>query len=269
MNNDFYIKPIIKQVGNKSWLKEEIWKFYFRACNDREKNLRFVDPFCGSLAVPFFIIPDQAWVNDANSYIINLYKQLVLEPSMPEQKRDKELYIFKRSQFNNLIEQGVIEGRELAELFYYLNRFGYNGVIRFNQKGKFNTPFGLSKVYKTNFEIEADVLKDWKITNLDFKEVIENCGESDFIFADPPYDEQFNYYVKHSFPWERQVELAHLLSKHPGPVVTTNNPSDRIVDLYTSLGFTRLNKHRFNHLKAAKIQDGLNFKEVLFLRNVE
>lgn len=269
MNDDFYIKPIIKQVGNKSWLKDEIWRLYFRACNESDKDLRFIDPFCGSLAIPFFILPNNAWVNDANQYIINLYLELIKEPTMPQELRDKNRYLEKRNEFNNLIDQGVSNGRELAELFYYLNRFGYNGVIRFNQKGHFNTPFGLSNVYKTDFQTEVEALKDWKITNLDFKDVISNCSENDFIFADPPYDEQFNYYVKQSFPWERQLELANLLAVHPGPVVTTNNPSDRIVELYTSLGFTRVNKHRFNHMKAPKIQSSLKFKEVMFMRNIE
>jgi DNA adenine methylase len=269
MATNFYIKPIIKQVGNKTWLREDVWKFYLKSCVKNDKGLRFVDPFCGSLAIPFFIIPNQAWVNDANNYIINLYKQIIINPTMPPQERSKELYLLKRQEFNNLIENGVTEGRELAELFYYLNRFGYNGVIRFNKSGKLNTPFGMSKIYNTDFEIEASVLKDWKITNLDFREVIQNCDESDFIFADPPYDEQFNHYVKASFPWENQVDLANLLARHPGPVVTTNNPSDRIVDLYLSLGFSRINKHRFNHLKNAKLQSGLVFKEVIFTRNIQ
>lgn len=269
MRDDFFIKPIIKQVGNKSWLKEDIWKFYFRACTINEKQLRFVDPFCGSLAVPFFILPNDCWINDANQYIVNLYNELVKNPTMPEECRDKNKYLLKRSEFNLLVDKGISSGRQLAELFYYLNRFGYNGVIRFNKKGHFNTPFGLSNVYKTDFEIESNILKEWKITNLDFEDVIDNCSESDFIFADPPYDEQFNYYVKNSFSWEQQVKLAELLSKHPGPVITTNNPSDRIVDLYLSLGFNRVNKHRFNYLKAPKIQDKLNFKEVIFLRNIE
>ena len=268
MGNNFYIKPIIKQVGNKSWLKEYIWKLYLKSSINLGSSPRFVDPFCGSLAVPFFIIPNEAWVNDANQYIINLYKQIIIDPRMPPQERSKEIYLSKRQDFNNLIENGVSEGRELAELFYYLNRFGYNGVIRFNKSGKFNTPFGISKIYNTDFEVESSVLKDWKITNLDFRDVIKNCDETDFIFADPPYDEQFNHYVKSSFPWENQVDLANLLAKHPGPVVTTNNPSDRIVDLYTSLGFSRTNRHRFNHLKNPKLQNGLVFKEVIFTRNI-
>lgn len=269
MQDDFYLKPIIKQVGNKGWLKEEIWKLYFRASTNAGKQLRFVDPFCGSLAIPFFILPIDAWINDANQYIINLYNELVKQPTMPEEYRDKERYLQKRNEFNSLVDNGINNGRRLAELFYYLNRFGYNGVIRFNKKGHFNTPFGLSNTYKTDFEIEAGILKDWKITNLDFRDVISQSIKSDFIFADPPYDEQFNHYVKNSFSWEQQVDLANLLAKHPGPVVTTNNPSDRIVDLYTSLGFNRVNKCRFNYLKAPKIRDGLNFKEVMFLRNIE
>lgn len=271
MINRYYFKPIVRQAGNKTWFREHAWKIYHKACKNKNLDLRFVDPFCGSLAVPFFIIPEKAWINDANKYIINFYKEVINNPIFPEINRNEEEYYSKRKEFNKLINLGISEGREVAELFYYLNRFGYNGLIRFNQKGEFNTPFGVAKSYKTDFSEEAELLKSWKITDLDYSCVIKNCNEQDFIFADPPYDDQFNAYLKAGFPWEEQVKLANLLAESNLPVVTTNNPTKRIMDLYTSLGFQVEYRTRVNNMRLPKTENGQvkRATEAIFMRNIE
>jgi DNA adenine methylase len=59
----------------------------------------------------------------------------------------------------------------------------------------------------------------------------------DFVYADPPYDVEFRQYSKDGFEWEDQVQLARLLAQHPGPVVLSNQATDRIVELYKQLGY--------------------------------
>jgi DNA adenine methylase len=39
------------------------------------------------------------------------------------------------------------------------------------------------------------------------------------------------------FGWDEQERLAEWLSKHPGPVVLSNQATKRIVKLYRDLGF--------------------------------
>jgi DNA adenine methylase len=39
------------------------------------------------------------------------------------------------------------------------------------------------------------------------------------------------------FSWEDQVRTAEWLAAHPGPVLLSNQATDRIVSLYQSLGF--------------------------------
>jgi len=64
-----------------------------------------------------------------------------------------------------------------------------------------------------------------------------NLEPEDFVYADPPYDVEFTQYSKENFHWEDQVRLAEWLIKHPGPVVLSNQKTDRIVKLYKKLGF--------------------------------
>ena len=60
---------------------------------------------------------------------------------------------------------------------------------------------------------------------------------NDFIYADPPYDVEFRQYSKEGFNWKDQVRLAHWLARFQGPVVASNQATERIVELYDSLGF--------------------------------
>lgn len=59
----------------------------------------------------------------------------------------------------------------------------------------------------------------------------------DFIYADPPYDVEFRQYAKEGFEWPEQVRLAEWLAHHPGPVVLSNQGTDRVIDLYRECGF--------------------------------
>ena len=61
--------------------------------------------------------------------------------------------------------------------------------------------------------------------------------ENDFIYADPPYDVPFHQYAQRGFTWDDQVRLAEWLSKHKGPVVLSNQATDRVIALYKKLGF--------------------------------
>ena len=77
-------------------------------------------------------------------------------------------------------------------------------------------------------------IKVWNL-EFDFKKV--ELEESDFVYADPPYDDTFTKYSKGAFGWYDQTRLANWLAKHPGKVVASNNGTDQILELYSNLGF--------------------------------
>ena len=53
---------------------------------------------------------------------------------------------------------------------------------------------------------------------------------SDFIYADPPYDDGFPQYSEGGFGWDDQVRLAEWLVRHPGPVLLSNKATGRIME---------------------------------------
>jgi len=197
-----------------------------------------VEPLCGGLAVALALRPKKALLNDINVHLINFFqwvqKGLYMELPMDN---GKELYYVYRDRFNRLIEEGEDNSKEAAELFYYLNRTGYNGLCRFNQKGKYNVPFGrYNRIdYIREYWLYRELFKQWQFSCVDFEKL--ETTEDDFVYADPPYDVQFTSYSKGGFSWEDQVRLVKWLAKHPGPVVLSNQATGRIIDLYRSYGY--------------------------------
>lgn len=227
-------KPPLKWAGGKRWLVSHIvplWKPH--------RYRRLVEPFCGGLAVALGLSASHALLNDINPHLINFYHQLQqgLKVSL-HMENNKTVYYTHRDRFNFLIREGKWQTPEAAMLFYYLNRTGYNGLCRFNKKGEFNVPFGQYKTiyYEDNFSIYANFFQGWIFQNKDFAEVEFYPG--DFVYADPPYDVEFVHYSKEGFTWQDQVRLAEWLVNHPGPVVISNQATERIVQLYEKLGFS-------------------------------
>lgn len=227
------LKPPLKWAGGKRWLVphlKPLWEPYSRQ--------RLVEPFSGGLAVTLGLMPDKALLNDINVHLINFFKWVQKGLNIRLfLKNDKDLYYSYRKEFNALIKKGQENSREAAELFYYLNRTGYNGLCRFNRKDEFNVPFGRYKNinYSSEFASHSAVFKQWEFTCTDFAEI--SLSENDFIYADPPYDVEFTGYSKDGFSWEDQVRLVKWLVRHSGPVVLSNQATNRIVDLYIEHDF--------------------------------
>jgi DNA adenine methylase len=226
-------KPPLKWAGGKRWLLPHLaglWQLHF--------NRRYVDPFCGGLAVPLGLRPKLALLNDINPHLINFYTHLQRGLALTiEMKNEEQCFYRQRNRFNELVNTGEEKSAEAAQLFYYLNRTCFNGLCRFNQSGEFNVPFGrhTSITYATKFSAFGQVLKNWKFTKSDIESL--PLGPDDFIYADPPYDVEFTTYSAGGFGWDDQVRTAKWLAAHPGPVVLSNQATPRIVELYEKLGF--------------------------------
>lgn len=227
------LRPPLKWAGGKRWLLPHLGETWAN-----HSHRRLVEPFCGGLAVTLGLVPQRALLNDINPHLMNFYIWLRagLQSGIP-MRNDRELYYRHRARFNSLISSSPANSQEAAELFYYLNRTGYNGLCRFNKSGHFNVPFGRYKTinYLTDFNPYKKVLSGWQFMSADFEDMA--LVAEDFVYADPPYDVEFTQYSKGGFVWDDQVRLAHWLAKHPGPVVASNQATPRIVALYSGLGF--------------------------------
>ncbi len=197
--------PPIKSQGIKTklvpWIKTIIPK---------EFNGRWVEPFMGTGAVAFNLAPNNALLCDINPHLINFYKSLadgcittIEIRNFLEQEgatlaaKGEEHYYSIRERFN----------REYHPLdFLFLNRAGFNGMIRFNRKGGFNIPFcrkpeRFAKAYITKIVNQSDrLIKLFRLKNFtfkcqDFMTTISETEISDIVYCDPPYiDRHVDYY---------------------------------------------------------------------------
>jgi DNA adenine methylase len=225
--------PPLKWAGGKRWLVphvEPLWRHH--------QQRRYVEPFCGGLAVALGLQPERAVLNDLNPHLINFYVQLRRGLAMKiETRYDPDLFYAHRAHFNQIIKDGGAKTSEAAQLFYYLNRTCFNGLCRFNQSGEFNVPFGQYKTvkYASDFHSYRTLFRTWSFRNRDLAQL--PIEPEDFIYADPPYDVEFTTYSAGGFSWNDQVRTAELLAKHRGPVLLSNQATKRIVALYRSLKF--------------------------------
>jgi len=228
------LRPPLKWAGGKRWQLPYLLPLWAR-----HQQRRLVEPFCGGLAVTIGLRPQRALLSDVNSHLMNFYGWLNrgLVTSLPMENDERTYYAY-RERFNELLTNTDDDGAEAAALFYYLNRTGYNGLCRFNQKGQFNVPFGRYKkiAYTADFSDYRELFANWTFTSRDFEAV--PLKPDDFVYADPPYDVDFTHYSKGGFAWEDQVRAAEWLARHPGPVVLSNQATKRIVALYRRLGFS-------------------------------
>ncbi|MEE9218312.1 MAG: Dam family site-specific DNA-(adenine-N6)-methyltransferase [Acidobacteriota bacterium] len=261
-DQDVAPRPPLKWAGGKRWQIPHLLEFWVPASRHR-----LVEPFCGGLAVTLGLMPRRALLNDINPHLINFYralkKGLMIKMKM---KNASHVYYSHRQRFNKLLAEGRTDSTDVASLFYYLNRTGYNGLCRFNRQGAYNVPFGRYKTinYKSDFRQYKSTFSRFEFISADFEQI--PLEPKDFVYADPPYDVEFTQYSRHSFEWEEQVRTAEWLAQHPGSVILSNQGTDRIVKLYKQLGY------ELRFLKAPRLisctGDRTPAREVLATRNL-
>ena len=116
-----------------------------------------------------------------------------------------------------------------------------------------------------DFRPYSGPLSRWTFTTGDFEAI--DTSPKDFIYADPPYDVQFRQYASDGFDWEEQERLAQWLARHRGPVVASNQATERILALYRGLGFAveLLDGPR----RISRTGDRTPAREILATRNID
>lgn len=137
------IRSLLKWPGGKSRVMPELLPHLPTASC-------LVEPFVGGASV--FLNTDyrRYILADINPDLIRLYREvksnpeLVIDLARPlfATGNSKEEYLQNRRIFNGT--KGLLDVARAA-LFLYLNRHGYNGVVRYNQSGGYNVPFGQHK----------------------------------------------------------------------------------------------------------------------------
>ena len=226
MGEEKVIKSPLKYQGSKlkliPWIKE-VAQF-----NPEEQT--WIEPFLGSGVVGLNMNARFAHVNDINPHVIKLFtmmneKSYFLDGMEATLKTHDEMLSRYGEEYYYEIREHFNENFNPNNLLF-LNHTCFNGVMRFNQKGKFNVPYGKNpnKLSASNRESiynrlrqAQEITKDWTFHSGDYKKMF-NAIDSDVIYLDPPYiDRVSNYYD--SWTEENERELHELVMNTEARVV--------------------------------------------------
>ena len=238
------VRPFLKWAGNKYRIIERVKK-------KLPRGNRLVEPFTGSGAVFLNTEYDEYLLCDANRDLIELYTILRDEGGhfIEEARRyfdgrhnNEASYYELREEFN------IARSHEKrAALFVYLNRHGYNGLCRYNAKGRFNVPFGR---YKRPYFPEKELLsfhhkaQRAQFQLAGFEQTMTQTRKGDVVYCDPPYvplstSANFTTYSAGGFSMEQQQHLAELAGDNARrgiPVLISNHSTELTRRIYKAAG---------------------------------
>lgn len=192
------IQPVIKWSGSKRKQSETI------ISHIPKKIKTYYEPFVGGGSVFIQLLHsdiefDRVICSDINKDLIELWNMIKYSSDFlieaysrmwNEMNNTEDISIKKEYYFN--IRKKFNETRN-PELFLFLSRTCMNGLIRYNQKGNFNTSLHLTRKGIEPQTLEK-IITEWseKINenNVDFiHQSYENIRmtDGDFMYLDPPY----------------------------------------------------------------------------------
>lgn len=246
MDESKIIVPPIKCQGIKTKLVPFIAEHV-----KRSDDGVWIEPFVGTGVVALNMAPKKALLTDKNQYVISLYQGIQKGQYTPAIVRSfLEFHGEKLEQFGG---EYYIEMREAFNengdplYFLFLNRSGFNGMIRFNRKGQFNVPFcqkpnRFAKAYVTkicNQIASVSRILDgraWTFKCCPWQEAFEDATENDYIYLDPPYIGRDTSYVGE---WSEKEAIALAEYAH-------RTPANVCLSMWKANEFRR-NDHLYDH----------------------
>lgn len=178
----------------------------------------------GTIKVNRFVL------SDANKELIGMFKiikhhpqQLIddytkryndLANEQSESDRNRH-FVNIRNKYNELSKDDPIR----PYVFYWLLRTCFNGLIRYNKNGEFNTAYHPTRLGMKPERL-APIIVEWsrvmnkynvELVHGDYKDVISSTKENDFVYMDPPYAKSNGMYFAEEFNKEELFNFIHEL----------------------------------------------------------
>ena len=243
--------PPIKSQGIKTKLVP-----WIRSVVPHEFDGVWIEPFMGTGVVAFNLAPTHALLCDVNPHVVNFYEAIAAGDVTPEIVRQ-----YLNREGAKLLEKGETHYYELRDKFnrdhdplkfLFLNRAGFNGMIRFNRKGELNIPFcrkpqRFAQAYITKIVNQVSHVsrlcrtKNFVFKCQDFMKTIIEGRRQDIIYCDPPYiDRHVDYYSSWDEEHERAL-FAALSDTRSKFILSTWHHNDFRENEYIDLLWSRFN----------------------------
>ena len=276
------LKTPLRYPGGKSKAIKTLSQWYPKDITE------YREPFIGGGSIAIDITkanPDiPVWVNDLYVPLYNFWvqlrdrgkelservrdeKQRTLDEGDPDKITEKAKELFNRYK----AEIDTYDNFEKAVAFFIMNKCSFSGLTENSTFSKTASNSNFSLVGADKLFQFSRLIKNWKITNIDYSEVMKAKGYADtFIFLDPPYDIKDFLYGKDR---EMHKSFDHdLFADHVSTCMhkfmITYNLNDRLLDLYKNYN-TMEWKLRYSMAHRGDKGTNENIKTELLVTNYE
>ena len=272
------LKPYLRWQGGKTRLLKTLREHYPIVKTDR---WNYYEPFLGAGTIFLDILanglmgyqgervtPVKFVLGDAERPLIHTWRNLLndAEPvlhglrtledgyneceTVPERRR---FYRAVRSHFNEITQTTNPLGPDVAAAFIFLNRLGFNGVYRVNNKGEYNVPGSGEdkKVVTSGLRKVIAALDAWpKPINFyagDFANTTKEAIFGDFVYFDPPYYKNHSSYTAAGFglyEHERLSEVFKTLTERDVFCMLSHNADSEVLKFYDGFNVSEVQTRR-------------------------
>ena len=194
------LKTPLRYPGGKSKAIKTLSKWYPKTISE------YREPFIGGGSIAIDVTksnPDiPIWINDLYVPLYNFWVQLrdrgeELSERVREEKQntldegDKDKITASAKELFNKYKEEIdtYDDFEKAVAFFVMNKCSFSGLTENSTFSQTASNSNFSLVGAKKLRDFSKIIKDWKITNIDYSEVMSADGSDDtFIFLDPPYD---------------------------------------------------------------------------------
>lgn len=283
--------PIVRWTGSKRYQAETIVDRFPKEINT------YYETFLGAGSVlgEYLLRLDGGYYKcnhivctDTNTDLINIWKYIKEDPdgfvdeysklyvrfAPMDYERRKNFYYDIREKYNQLRRDGSTE-KIRTIYFNWLMRTCFNGLVRYDRHGNFNTSCHFTRHGMTPINLQklidewSRLLNKFDVTfiNCSYEE-LSNIQKDDLIYCDPPYANSGGMYDfgefdnETFFNWLRKLPCHYLLS-YDGKSGDVNNTYDVPQDLYTEHIYINSSQSGFKKLvknNAVEVEDSLYIK---------
>ena len=276
------LKTPLRYPGGKSKAIKTLAQWYPKVITE------YREPFIGGGSIAIDITkanPDiPVWINDLYVPLYNFWvqlrdrgkelservrheKQKTLDEGDPEKITEKAKELFNKYK----AEIDTYDDFEKAVAFFIMNKCSFSGLTENSTFSKTASNSNFSLVGADKLAKFSELIKNWKITNIDYSEVMKAKGYADtFIFLDPPYDiKDFLYGKNREMHKSFDHDLfADRVSTCMHKFMITYNLNDRLLDLYKNYNLKEW-KLRYSMAHRGDKGTNENIKTELLVTNYE
>ena len=240
------LKTPLRYPGGKSKAIKTLSVWYPKVISE------YREPFIGGGSIAIDVTksnPDiPVWINDLYVPLYNFWVQLRdngqdLSESVREQKEkmlesgtQEEKDKFAKELFDRYRKDiDTYNDFQKAVAFFVMNKCSFSGLTENSTFSRTAANSNFSLVGADKLAEFSKLINHWKITNIDYSEVMNADGpDNTFVFLDPPYDIKDFLYGKNremhkSFDHD---EFAENVYKCPHKFMITYNVNERLEELY-------------------------------------